>query len=259
MGHKVHPLGFRLGILRDWESKWYSEKFYKEFLQEDIKIRQAIRSWYEEAGISKIDIDRRANEATITIHTARPGIIIGRGGQRVNEMKSRLEKLVGKKVQLNIQEIQQPELDAYLVARNVADQIERRIAYRRAMRQAMFRTLQAGAKGVRIHAAGRLGGQEIARRETSHQGRVPLHTLRADIDYGFTEAHTTLGRIGVKVWIYKGDVFPKREEAELEEMPAGAAAPVAEATASTVEAVPAAIVEEKPATSEVEGEQNVTT
>ncbi|MBI4296646.1 MAG: 30S ribosomal protein S3 [Chloroflexi bacterium] len=262
MGHKVHPFGFRIGVLRDWESKWYSEKSYREFLQEDLKIRRAIRSWYEEAGISKIDINRRANEVTITIHTARPGIIIGRGGQRVNEMKSRLEKLVGKKVQLNIQEIPQPELDAYLVARNVADQIERRIAYRRAMRQAIFRTLQAGAKGVRVHAAGRLGGQEIARREASHQGRVPLHTLRADIDYGFTEAHTTLGRIGIKVWIYKGDVFPKREEVELEERPAEAIAPVAEAPAAEAtaqpEAAPAATIEEKPSPA-VEGEPNVTT
>ena len=180
-----------------------------EFLQEDLKLRKAIQSRYAEAGISLVEIERQANKVSITIHTARPGIVIGRGGQRVDEMRAYLENLIGKKVQLNIQEIQQPELDAYLVARTVAEQMERRVAYRRAMKQAMFRTMQAGAKGMRISCAGRLGGAEIARRLIMHEGQVPLHTLRADIDYGFTEARTTMGRIGVKVWIYKGDILPE--------------------------------------------------
>ena len=160
---------------------------------------------------------------TITLHTARPGIVIGRGGQRVEEMRQHLEGLIGKKIRLNIQEIRQPELDAYLVARSVADQIVRRVAYRRAMKQAIFRTIQAGAKGIKVSCAGRLGNAEIARRQTSHQGQVPLHTLRADIDYGFTEAHTTLGRIGVKVWIYKGQVLPELVVPEAEAKKAEAA------------------------------------
>lgn len=219
MGHKVHPIGFRIGVTQDWQAKWYSDKHYAEFLREDLKLRQAIQSKYTEAGISRIEIERRANKVLVTIHTARPGIVIGRGGQRVNEMKHFLDNLIGKEVQLNIQEIQQPELDAYLVARAVAEQIERRIAYRRAMKQAVFRTIQAGAKGTRISCAGRLGGAEIARRQTMHQGHVPLHTLRADIDYGFTEVITPLGRIGVKVWIYKGDILPEAKAMEVEEIP----------------------------------------
>jgi len=217
MGHKVHPLGFRLGVIRDWQSKWYADKHYVEFLHEDLKLRQAIQSKYAEAGISQVEITRQANEVTITIHTARPGVVIGRGGQRVDEMRHYLEDLIGKKIQLNIQEIPQPQLDAYLVARTVAEQIERRIAYRRAIRQAVFRTMQSGAKGVRISCAGRLGGAEIARRETMHQGQVPLHTLRADIDYGFTEARTNMGRVGVKVWIYTGDILPELKAVEVEE------------------------------------------
>ena len=157
---------------------------------------------------------------TVTIHTARPGVVIGRGGQRVDELRLHLENLIGKRIQLNIVEVQQPELDAYLVARSIAEQIEHRVAFRRAMKQAVFRSLQAGAKGIRISCAGRLGGAEIARREIIHQGQVPLHTLRADIDYGFTEAHTTLGRIGVKVWIYRGDILPQPSKLEVEETPA---------------------------------------
>ncbi len=217
MGHKVHPVGFRIGVIRDWQAKWYADKHYPEFLHEDLKIRQAIQSWYPEAGISQVEIHRQANRVSITIYTARPGILIGRGGQRVDEMRLRLDELTGKRVQLNIQEVRQPELDAYLVAKAIADQIGHRVAYRRAMKQAILRTIQAGAKGIRISCAGRLGGAEIARRQTAHQGQVPLHKLRADIDYGFAEAHTTLGRIGVKVWIYKGDVLPEPravEEAE---------------------------------------------
>ena len=233
MGRKVHPMGFRIGVIRDWQAKWYADKHYVEFLQEDLKLRQAIRSGYNEAGISLVEIDRQANKVVVTIYTARPGVVIGRGGQRVDEMRQRLESLVGKRIQLNIQEIPQPELDAYLVARSVAEQIERRVAYRRAMKQAIFRTIQAGAKGMRINCAGRLAGAEIARREMTHEGQVPLHTLRADIDYGFTEARTTLGRIGVKVWIYKGDILPEPKIAEAE-------AEAVEAEAKPVEA------EEKP-------------
>ncbi|MCK4863323.1 MAG: 30S ribosomal protein S3, partial [Dehalococcoidales bacterium] len=219
MGHKVHPIGFRLGIIKDWQSKWYSETHYADFVQEDNKLREEIKSKYPEAAISLIEIDRQAKDVTISLYTARPGIVIGRGGQRVDEMRQRLEGLVGRRIRLNIQEVRQPELDAYLVARSVAEQIERRVAYRRAMKQAIFRTIQAGAKGIKVSCAGRLGNAEIARRNTSHQGQVPLHTLRADIDYGFTEAHTTLGRIGVKVWIYKGQILPELKVAEVEEKP----------------------------------------
>jgi len=236
LGHKVHPIGFRLGIIKDWQSKWYSETHYAEFVLEDNKLRENIKSKYSEAGISLIEIDRQAKDVTITLHTARPGIVIGRGGQRVDEMRQYLEQLIGKKIRLNIQEIRQPELDAYLVARSVAEQIERRVAYRRAMKQAIFRTIQSGAKGIKVSCAGRLANAEIARRQTSHQGQVPLHTLRADIDYGFTEAHTTLGRIGVKVWIYKGQVLPELKVETTEEKPAAAAA----------EAAPAPVSEELP-------------
>jgi small subunit ribosomal protein S3 len=220
MGRKVHPRGFRIGIIHDWQAKWYADKHYAEFLQEDLKLRRAIASRYAEAGISQVQIERQANEVSATIYTARPGVVIGRGGQRVDEMRDYLEGLIGKKVRLNILEIRQPELDAYLVARAIAEQIEHRIAYRRAMKQAIFRTMQSGAKGIRVNCAGRLGGAEIARTQTMHEGRVPLHTLRADIDYGLTEAHTTLGRIGVKVWIYKGDILPEPKLEKVEEIPA---------------------------------------
>ncbi len=226
MGHKVHPTGFRLGVIRDWDAKWYADKHYMEYLQEDIKLRGLVESMYPEAGVSTVEIDRQANNVTMTIHTARPGILIGRGGQRVDELRAKLEALVGKRVQLNIREVPQPELDAYLVARNVADQIERRLAYRRTLKQAILRSMQAGAKGMRISCAGRLDGAEIARRVTMHEGQVPLHTLRADIDYGFTEAHTTMGRIGIKVWLYRGDILPERKEVEEEAM-AGAMMPAA--------------------------------
>jgi len=235
MGHKVHPTGFRIGVIRDWQAKWYADKHYSEFLHEDLKLRQAIQSWYAEAGISQIEIHRQSNKVSITIHTARPGILIGRGGQRVDEMRLRLDDLTGKRVQLNIQEIRQPELDAYLVAKTIAEQIERRVAYRRAMKQAISRTTQSGAKGIRISCAGRLGGAEIARRQTIHQGQVPLHTLRADIDYGFIEARTTLGRIGVKVWIYKGDILPEPKAMEIEETLAGVVANGSPKVDSTVE------------------------
>jgi small subunit ribosomal protein S3 len=245
LGHKVHPIGFRLGVIKDWQSKWYSDTQYAEFVHEDNRLREAIKSRYSEAAISLIEIDRQAKDVTITLYTARPGIVIGRGGQRVDEMRVYLEDLVGKKIRLNIQEVRQPELDAYLVARSVAEQIERRIAYRRAMKQAIFRTIQAGAKGIKISCAGRLGNAEIARRQTSHQGQVPLHTLRADIDYGFTEAHTTLGRIGVKVWIYKGQILPELKVAEAEEAPAIEAEE--KPTEAVAEEAPVTEPEEKPA------------
>jgi small subunit ribosomal protein S3 len=220
LGHKVHPLGFRIGVIRDWQSRWYAERGYAEFLHEDLKLRRAIEAIGPEAAIADVEIERQANKVSVTIHTARPGVVIGRGGQRVDELRVQLEGLIGKRIQLNILEVQQPELDAYLVARAIADQIEHRVAFRRAMKQSIFRTTQAGAKGIRISCSGRLGGTEIARREIMHQGQVPLHTLRADIDYGFTEAHTTLGRIGVKVWIYRGDILPEVTKLETEEAPA---------------------------------------
>ncbi|MBI2848282.1 MAG: 30S ribosomal protein S3 [Chloroflexi bacterium] len=214
MGHKVHPMGFRIGVIRDWQSKWFTDRHYAEFLQEDLELRKAVQQRHAEGGISSVDIERQANQVTLTIRTARPGIVIGRGGQRVDETRRYLEKLTGKKVQLNIQEVHQPELDATLVAKNIADQMQRRVAFRRAMKQTLLRTMQAGAKGAKVQCGGRLGGAEIARRLKMHEGRVPLQTLRADIDYGFAEAHTVMGRIGVKVWIYKGDILPQPKTVE---------------------------------------------
>jgi len=209
LGHKVHPFGFRIGIVKDWRSRWYDEKHYAELVHEDIDIRRIIHSSYQEAGISQIEIERKANEVTVTVHTARPGVVIGRGGQRVDELRVLLEKHTGKKVRLNIQEIREPELDATLVAQNIAEQLRRRVSYRRAVKQSISRTMLRGAKGVKIKCSGRLGGAEIARHEIGHEGSVPLHTLRADIDYGFAESLTTMGLIGVKVWIYKGDILPE--------------------------------------------------
>jgi small subunit ribosomal protein S3 len=231
LGRKVHPVGFRIGTIRDWQGKWYSDRNYTEYLMDDLKLRKTILAKYAEAAISKVDIDRQANEIAVTLHTARPGIVIGRGGQRVEEMRQFLEKLVGKKIRLNIQEIRQPELDAVLVSRSIGEQLERRIAYRRAMKQAMFRTMQAGAKGIRILCSGRLAGAEIARRQLMHQGRVPLHTIRADIDYGITEARTNMGRLGIKVWIYKGDVLPEKKETKATEASTQAIAGSVNATA----------------------------
>ena len=244
MGHKVHPTGFRLGVIRDWQAKWYADRHYAEFLQEDIKLREAIKTKYPEAAISLVEIDRQAKDVTLNLYTARPGIVIGRGGQRVDEIRFYLENLIGKKTRINIQEIRQPELDAYLVARAIAEQIERRVAYRRAMKQAIFRTMQAGAKGIKISCSGRLGNAEIARRQTLHEGQVPLHTLRADIDYGFTEAHTTLGRIGIKVWIYKGQILPEPKILEAEEIPEE---PTAEPAAEVVTEAPPEEIPAEPA------------
>ncbi len=209
MGHKVHPYGFRIGTIRSWSAKWFAEKHYTEYLHEDLKLRQAIKKRSAESGIARVEIDHQGSEILVTIYSSRPGIVIGRGGQRAEELRAELERLCGKKVRLSIKEVEQPELEAVLVARNIADQLVRRIAFRRAMKQAVFRTMQAGAKGVRISCAGRLGGNEIARRETVLKGQLPLHTLCADIDYGFAEAHTTMGHIGIKVWVYKGNIIPE--------------------------------------------------
>jgi small subunit ribosomal protein S3 len=224
LGQKVHPIGFRLGVIGDWRSRWYARKDYALFFQEDVRIRKLIDSRASEAGISKVDIERWASDVIVTVYTARPGIIIGRGGQRVDELRRTLESVCGRKIRLNIQEVREPELDGQLVAKNVANQIEHQVAYRRAMRRSLSRSMQAGAKGVKIMCSGRLGGAEIARRVTFHEGRVPLHTLRADIDYGFCEARTLLGRIGVKVWVYRGEVLPEASEQEIE-IPQPVAAP----------------------------------
>ncbi len=206
MGQKVHPTGFRLGIIYDWQSKWFAGRpTYRELLKGDLSIRLYIEKNMRDAGVSRVEIERNANIITVTIHTAKPGIVIGRSGQKVDELRTNLEKLTGKRVRVNIQEIRMAELDAQLVARNIADQLERRVAFRRALRQTVGRTMARGAQGCKAMVAGRLGGAEMSRREAVMEGRVPLHTIRADIDFGRAEAHTTFGRIGVKVWIYKGE------------------------------------------------------
>ena len=210
MGQKSHPRGLRLGIIEGWDSKWYASHNYATLLHEDLKLRDFIKRRLYHAGISRIEIERTANRVRITIHSARPGIIIGRGGTGIDALKKELDALTGKQIQLNVQEIRRAELEATLVAQNVASQLERRVAYRRAMKQAVARTLRSGAKGIRISCSGRLAGAEIARYEWYRDGRVPLQTLRADIDFGVAEALTTYGRIGVKVWIYRGDILPER-------------------------------------------------
>ena len=214
MGHKVHPIGFRLGVVKGWQSRWYAERDYKDLLAEDFKLRKTIQKELSNASISKIEIERAAaNQVTIIIHTAKPGIVIGKSGEKVDKLRAYLEKETRKRVRLNIIEIRQPELDAYLVGRSIAEQLEKRVSFRRAMKQAVQRTMRANAKGIRVVCGGRLGGAEIARTEKEIEGKIPLHTLRADIDYGLAEANTTFGVIGIKVWIYKGDVLPsKRRE-----------------------------------------------
>ena len=207
MGQKVHPIGFRLGVIKTWESRWFSKKNYAALLHEDIKIRKIVKERLMHAGVAKIEIERAGQKAKINIHTARPGIIIGKKGAEVDKLKKDIEALTGKQIYINIQEIRRPELDAQLVAENIALQLERRIAFRRAMKKAVTSALRLGAQGIKITCAGRLAGGEIARTEWYREGRVPLHTLRADIQYGFFEAKTTMGQIGVKVWIYKGDVL----------------------------------------------------
>jgi small subunit ribosomal protein S3 len=212
LGHKVHPCGFRLGINQDWRAKWYAEKNYSRFLLDDLKLRRVVEQKCLGGAIARVEIERPGDEVYLTLYSARPGILIGRGGQNVEALKSELEKVSGDKIRLTIREIEHPELEASLVARSIAERLEERIPFRRAMKQAAFRTLQAGAKGIKIRCGGRLGGAEIARSEALHQGQMPLHKLRANIDYGLVEAHTIMGRIGVKVWIYKGDIMPEVKE-----------------------------------------------
>ena len=208
MGHKVNPIGLRLGIVKTWDSRWYAEKLYSKFLQEDIAIRRYIKEKLYHAGISKVEIERTANRAKITIRAARPGIIIGQKGAEIEKLQKEIQKMAQREISINIQEVRRVEVDAKLVAENVALQLERRVAFRRAMKKSVTASMKFGAQGIKIACSGRLGGAEIARREWYREGRVPLHTLRADIDYGVAEARTTYGAIGIKVWIYKGEVLP---------------------------------------------------
>ncbi|HIC88710.1 MAG TPA: 30S ribosomal protein S3 [Anaerolineae bacterium] len=214
MGRKVHPIGFRLGIVRDWTTRWYAEGAeYTSLLEEDRLIRKVVREEVPNAGISTVEIERFPNQVYLQIHTAKPGVIIGRKGVNVNALKAKLQELTGKRVKIDVVEIEKPELDARLVAESIAEQLERRISHKRAMKQATMRAMRMGAKGIMITCGGRLAGAEMARKETVREGRVPRHTLRADIDYAQAEALTTFGRIGVKVWIYKGDVLPEKAQA----------------------------------------------
>ena len=215
MGHKVHPYGFRLGVTRTWTAKWYHDKEYTTLLVEDIAIRQLVDKRLANASVSGLEIERNFGQVTVTVHTAKPGIVIGKGGQNVEILRQQIGALTKRKVKLEIKEIRQPELDAYLVAMNIAQQLGRRIAFKKAMKQAIQRSMKAGAKGVKIMVAGRLGGAEMSRREWDREGRIPLGTLRADISYGQVHAHTTYGRIGVKVWIYRGDLTPIRNAAPM--------------------------------------------
>src|SRR5579863_9514433 len=261
MGQKVHPVGFRLGITRTWDSRWFEDKQYVDWLQEDLKIRKELEGMSRSAAVSRVEVERRANQARVIISTAKPGIIIGKRGAGIDEIRKRLEKITGKQIEVKVNEIKHPEIDAKLVANNIVDQLEKRIAFRRAMRQALQRTMKAGAKGIKVQCGGRLGGAEIARVERNFEGKVPLHTLRANIDYAHSEAYTTFGRIGVKVWIYLGEVLPDGKQPPMQPQardtrpqrrprparpaaprpltaaaPAAAPAPVAEATAAPAEA-----------------------
>ena len=212
MGQKVHPYGFRLGIINNWKSRWIADKDYPYLVQEDIHIRSYLMGRLSNAAVSRIEIERKAKELSVDVHTARPGIVIGRKGSEVDKIRDDLIAICGRDVSINIIEVPVPDLDATLVARNIAEQISGRVSFRRAMKKAVSNTMRLGAQGIKVQCSGRLGGAEMARREWYREGRVPLHTLRADVDYGFVEARTTFGRIGVKVWIYKGDITGKREE-----------------------------------------------
>jgi small subunit ribosomal protein S3 len=217
MGHKVHPIGFRLGYIKLWNSRWFAEKEYAVLLHEDLKVRKIVKAKLYHAGIARIEIERSGNQLRINLHTSRPGIIIGRKGAEVDKLKAEIEALTKRQVVINIKEIKKPEVDAQLVAENIALQLEKRIAFRRAMKKAVVSALRLGAKGIKVNCAGRLGGAEIARTEWYREGRVPLHTMRADIDYGLAEAKTTYGQIGVKVWIYRGETTPAAVLAKPEE------------------------------------------
>ena len=214
MGQKVNPHGLRIGIIKDWDTKWYADKEFADYLVEDNKIRKFIKKKLYASGVSRIYIERTSDRIKITINTAKPGIVIGRSGQAIEELKNEVQKLTSHKVNINIEEIKRPELDAQLVAENIAQQLENRVTFRRAMKQAMGRSMKFGAKGIKTSVSGRLGGADIARTEHYHDGTIPLQTLRADIDYGFAEADTTYGKIGVKVWIYKGEILPVKARQE---------------------------------------------
>ncbi|MBA9028866.1 MULTISPECIES: 30S ribosomal protein S3 [Bacillaceae] len=214
MGQKVNPIGMRIGIIRDWESKWYADKDYATLLHEDLKVREYITKRLSDASVSKVEIERAANRVNVSVHTAKPGMVIGKGGTEVEALRKALNQLTGKRVHINIIEIKRADLDAKLVAENVARQLENRVSFRRAQKQAIQRTMRAGAKGIKTQVSGRLGGADIARAEHYSEGTVPLHTLRADIDYAHAEADTTYGKLGVKVWIYRGEVLPTKKKSE---------------------------------------------
>ncbi|MCP3742251.1 30S ribosomal protein S3 [Rossellomorea sp. BNER] len=214
MGQKVHPVGLRVGVIRDWESKWYADKDYANLLHEDLKVREYIAKRLVDASVSKVEIERAANRINITVHTAKPGMVIGKGGTEVEALRKALNDLTGKRVHINIVEIKKADLDSKLVAENIARQLENRVSFRRAQKQAIQRAMRGGAKGIKTQVSGRLGGADIARAEHYSEGTVPLHTLRADIDYAHAEADTTYGKLGVKVWIYRGEVLPTKKKSE---------------------------------------------
>ena len=262
MGQKVNPIGFRLGVYRNWDARWYADKEYTKLLHEDLAMRRLIGSRLRNAGVARIETERSANQLTVIIQTAKPGIVIGKQGASVDALRDELERISGKKVRVTIHEIKTPELDATLVAENVASQLEKRIAFRRALKQTLMRSMRAGAKGAKIQVGGRLGGSEMSRREWDRDGRVPLHTLRANIDYGQAEARTTFGRIGVQCWLYLGDFVtatgepipaPGRERAE---QPEPAAAVERTVVVTAPEAVEAPAVEEVPVLVESAGDEN---
>ena len=214
MGQKVHPIGMRVGIIRDWDAKWFAEKEYAEFLHEDLRIRKFISTRLADAAVSTIEIERATGRVNISIHTAKPGMVIGKGGSEVENLRKELNKLTGKRIHINIVEIKKPDLDAKLVGEGIARQLENRVAFRRAQKQAIQRSMRAGAKGIKTQVSGRLNGADIARSEGYSEGTVPLHTLRADIDYAWEEADTTYGKLGVKVWIYRGEILPTKKNTE---------------------------------------------
>jgi len=214
VGQKINPTGLRIGIIRDWDAKWYAEKEYANYLHEDLRIREYIAKKLSEASISQIEIERAANRVNVSLHTAKPGMVIGKGGSEVDSLRKKLNELTGKRVHINIVEIKNPDLDAKLVAEGIARQLESRVAFRRAQKQAIQRTMRSGAKGIKTMVSGRLNGADIARSETHAEGSVPLHTLRADIDYAWEEADTTYGKLGIKVWIYRGEILPTKKNVE---------------------------------------------
>ena len=214
MGQKVHPIGMRVGIIRNWDAKWYAEKEYAEFLHEDLRIRKFISTKLADAAVSTIEIERATGRVNISIHTAKPGMVIGKGGSEVENLRKELNKLTGKRIHINIVEIKKPDLDAKLVGEGIARQLENRVAFRRAQKQAIQRSMRAGAKGIKTQVSGRLNGADIARSEGYSEGTVPLHTLRVDIDYAWEEADTTYGKLGVKVWIYRGEILPTKKNTE---------------------------------------------